>query len=188
MAKVRNAILTKGFSGTIGRELTFRQIGGETFVSKYQKRPGTPPTEIQVAAREKFGLATAFAKRAVKNPELKAFYQSWVTGGQRAYNVAIIDALHAPVVDDILMEKFNGLVGDPITIRASDNIKVAQVFVTINNPQGILIEHGDAVVNTNDPNEWVYYSKRQNAEKQGLQITAEAKDIPGNIGSLTVHL
>ena len=54
-----------------------------------------------VAARTKFSIATAYAKNAVKDPEIKALYQAAAKGGQRAFNVAIVDALNAPTVESI---------------------------------------------------------------------------------------
>src|SRR5580700_1849591 len=101
MAKVKDNVLAKGFSGTIGRGLTFRQIGGETFVSKYQRAPTVAATEKKLAARAKFGIATAYARRAIKDPDMKAMYQAVVKGGQRAFNIAMMDALQAPVVENI---------------------------------------------------------------------------------------
>src|SRR5664279_356490 len=80
MAKVKDNILTKGFSGTIGKQLTFRQIGGKTFVSKYQKAPTVPATEKKLAVQAKFGMATAYARRVVRDQEVKAMYQAVVTG------------------------------------------------------------------------------------------------------------
>ena len=188
MAEVKNHVLAKGFSGTIGRELTFRQIGGRTFVSKYQKAPSVPPTEKKLAAQKKFRIAAAFARRAVQDPALKALYQAAVKGAQRAFNIAIIDALQAPVVENIQTENYKGLIDDLILIRATDNFKVARVVVSITNHQGILIEHGDAVRDENDKNEWIYYSKQQNAEMPGILITAVATDLPGNSTTLSIRL
>ena len=187
MAEVKNHVLAKGFSGTIGRELTFRQIGGRTFVSKYQKAPSVPPTEKKLAAQKRFGIASAYARRAVKDPLLKAVYQTAVKGAQRAFNIAVIDALHAPVVENIQAENYKGIVDDPILVRATDNFKVARVVVSIADQQGIIIEQGDAIESKNE-NEWVYYTKQQNAELSGILITAVATDLPGNSTSLNIRL
>ena len=96
MAEVSDNVLMKGVSGTIGGQLTFRQIGGKTFVSKYQRPPGVAATEKKLAAQTRFGLATAYARKVVRYPEVKALYQAVIKGGQRAFNIAVIDALHAP--------------------------------------------------------------------------------------------
>jgi hypothetical protein len=83
-------------------------------VSKYQKAPAIAPTEKKRASQKKFANASAFARRAVQDPVLKALYQTAIKGGQRAFNIAVIDALHAPVVENIQTEKYTGDVGDPV--------------------------------------------------------------------------
>jgi hypothetical protein len=172
MAKVADNILLKGFSGTIGKSLTFRQIGGQTFVSKYQKAPTGEPTEKAVAARTKFGEATAYARGVVKDPEQKALYQAKVTGGQRAFNIAVMDA---------------GRTGDAIFIRATDDFKVASVSVLIYNPAGELAEQGNAVLQENSDN-WLYHLKQNIPVLMGSRITVRATDLPGNSSSSEMHI
>ena len=188
MAKVQDNILAKGFSGTIGKQLTFRLIGGNTFVSKYQKAPSVPATEKKLAAQTKFGLATAYARRAVRDPELKAMYQAVVKGGQRAFNIAMIDALQAPVVKSIQADGYRGHPGDPIIVYAKDDFKVAAVQVSVHNQAGDLIEKGNAVLQENEEMNWLYISQQENSEYNGSKITAVATDLPGNMTSLTLDL
>jgi hypothetical protein len=187
MAKAEDNVLTRGFTGTIGKQLTFRRIGGQTFVSKYRRPSSVPPTEKAVAARTKFAEATAYAKRVVKNPEKKALYQQAVTGGQRAYNVAIMDALHAPVVENIDIKNYLGRQGDVIRIDAKDDFKVESVFVTISNESGEIIEQGNAVKQKEEL-EWSYVAINENPTLAGSKIEVVAKDLPGNSGSKTVSL
>src|SRR5450432_1729913 len=188
MAKVQDNILAKGFSGTIGKQLTFRQIGGKTFVSKYQKAPTVPATEKKLAVQTKFGLATGYARRAVRDPEVKAMYQAVVTGGQRAFNIAMIDALQAPVVESIQTDGYQGHAGDPIIVHAKDDFKVAAVVVSVYNQVGDLIEKGNAVLQENEEMDWLYISNKENTEFNGSKITAVATDLPGNMASLTIEL
>ena len=188
MAKVKDNVLMKGVSGTIGRQLTFRQIGGKTFVSKYQKAPSVPATEKKLAVQTKFGMATAYARRAVRDPEVKAMYQAVVKGGQRAFNIAMIDALQAPVVESIQADRYHGHAGDPIIVHAKDDFKVAAVVVSVYNPAGDLIEKGNAVLQENEEMNWLYISIEENTEYNGSKITAVANDLPGNMASLTIEL
>jgi hypothetical protein len=187
MAKVKDNVLVKGFSGTIGRSLTFRQIGGETFVSKYQRAPTTVTSEKAVAARTKFGRATAYARIAVKNPELKAMYQAVVKGGQRAFNIAMIDALQAPVVESIQADSYHGRMGDPVIVRATDDFKVASVVVFIYNQTGDLVEQGNAVNQENNM-DWLYITTRVNSVLTDSRLTAIATDLPGNSASLSINV
>jgi hypothetical protein len=188
MAKVKDNVLVKGFSGTIGRELTFRQIGGETFVSKYQKAPAVAATEKKLAVQTKFGVATAYARRAVKDPEVKAMYQAVVKGGQRAFNIAVMDALQAPVVESIQADNYIGRVGDPIIVRATDDFKVAAVVVSVHNQAGNLVEQGNAIMRENENLDWLYSVKKKNPGYTGSKITAVATDLPGNIASLSINV
>jgi hypothetical protein len=188
MAKVKDNVMMKGFSGTIGKQLTFRQIGGETFVSNYQKAPAVATTEKKLAAQAKFGIATAYARRALKDPELKAMYQAVVKGGQRAFNIAMRDALNAPVVKSIQAENYQGHVGDQIIVRATDDFKVADVVVSIYNKAGNLIEEGNAVIQEDDQIEWLYIVQQENPGHVGSKIVAAATDLPGNNGLLSLFV
>ncbi len=179
--------MVKGFSGTIGKQLTFRQIGGETFVSNYQKPPAVPATEKKLAAQARFGIATAYARRAVKDPELKAMYQAVVKGGQRAYNIAMADALNAPVVESIQAENYHGQVGDQVIIRAKDDFKVSAVVVSIYDQAGKMIEEGNAVIQNDEEMKWLYVIQQENPELAGSKIIAVATDLPGNKGSLNLN-
>jgi hypothetical protein len=188
MAKVKDNVLAKGFSGTIGRTLTFRQLGGETFVSKYQRAPTVAATEKKLAVQTKFGTATAYARRAIKDPEMKAMYQAFVKGGQRAFNIAMMDALRAPEVESIQADSCHGRVGDQIIIRAMDDFKVIGVVVAVYNKAGDLLEQGNAVAREDEKMDWLYRARQENPEYSGSKITAVATDLPGNCGSLNLNL
>jgi hypothetical protein len=99
----------------------------------------------------------------------------------------VTDALQSPVVENIHPEKYKGAVGDPIFIRATDNFKVVRVFASIVNRHGITIEQGEAVV-SQEENEWIYQAKQINTEYTDTRIFAEATDLPGNRGSLSILL
>jgi hypothetical protein len=154
MAKVRDNVLVKGFSGTTGRQL----------------------------------MATAYARRAIKDPEMKAMYQAVVKGGQRAFNIAMIDALQAPVVESIQADNYNSRAGDLIIVRATDNFKVAGVVVSIHNQAGDLIEEGDAIMQENEEMEWLYNVHQNNLYYSGSTIIAVAIDLPGNSSSLKMNV
>jgi len=185
MAKIRGNLLLNGVSGTIGRQLTFRQIAGKTFVSKYQREPSVPATEKKRAVQKKFGLATAYARKVVKNPELKAMYQAKVKGGQRAFNIAMMDALQAPVVESIQADNYQGRPGDQIFVRATDDFKVATVIVEIFNKAGQLMERGNAILRKNEIMNWLYVARQENADWPGSMIAVMATDLPGNRSTLS---
>ena len=187
MARLKGNAIAEGLSGSIGQMFTFRQIGGKTFVSKYQRATGVPATQKMTAARTRFGEATEYAKRVIRDPSLKALYQAAATGGQRAFNVAIMDALNPPRVESIRAEIYTGRPGDQILIKATDDFKVAEVRVSVHTQSGELVEEGNAVMNENKL-DWHYTATRKIPELSGSKITAVAFDLAGNRDSMTVNI
>jgi hypothetical protein len=187
MTQVKDNILTKGFSGTISRLLTFRQRAGKTIVTKLRRPSSTPPSDKATAVRQKFILSSAYAKAAIKDPATKALYQAVATGGQTAFNMAFADAFIAPKVESIDPGSYHGAVGDTIKVKATDNFKVANVKVSVHNAAGDLVEQGNAVMQT-DEVEWLYKATALNAVIAGSKITAVATDLPGNSTSFSMNL
>jgi hypothetical protein len=186
MAEAKDNLVTKGFSGTIGRQLTFRIRGGKTIVSKLLIPNGAPPSEKAAAVRAKFQSSSLYAKKAIKDPATKALYKAAATGGQSAFNLALGDAFKAPVISKIITDNYHGAVGNTLLVDASDDFKVTGVVVSIHNAAGDLIETGNAVIQENE--DWLYTATQVNAALAGSKITAVASDLPGNNTSFTVTL
>src|ERR1044071_6420874 len=87
-------ILLHGVSGAIGRQFVLRRRNGKTVVCKMPKPYTKPPTQGQLANRERFRKANEFAKSVMADPEKKAYYQSIARDGQSAYNKAFSEAFH----------------------------------------------------------------------------------------------
>ena len=187
MAESNDNPLTKGLSGSIGKELTYRQRGGKTIVSKYRRKTTVLPTEKLVHIRAGFASAIAYAKKVVNDPALKAMYDTVTKDGQTAFNVATSDALKAPEVTGILTDGYRGNPGDQIIIDAMDDFKVAAVAVFIQTAKGDLLEHGIAGLEP-ETTKWLYKATVTNPSPAGSVITAMAKDLPGNVTSISVHL
>jgi hypothetical protein len=187
MAKSKDNIVTKGFSGTIDRTLTFRQRAGKTIVGKLRRASSVAATDKMLAVRAKFKSSVAYAKKAIKNLVTKALYQAGIKVGQSAYNVAVADAFNPPKVESIQATGYHGAVGDTITVQATDDFKVATVSVSVQNAAGNLVEQGNAVMQVNEL-DWLYTITQANAALAGSKITATATDLPGNSASLEVTL
>jgi len=187
MAQARDNIVTKGFSGTIDRTLTFRQRAGRTIVSKLRRPSSVAPTEKMQTVRAKFTTSIAFAKKAIKDLVLKALYGSAATGMQSAYNIATADAFNPPVVNSINKDSYHGAIGDAITIDATDDFKVESVSVSIHDAAGNLVEQGKAFLQVDRP-DWLYTTTAANPALAGSKITATATDLPGNSASLEITL
>jgi hypothetical protein len=87
-----------------------------------------------------------------------------------AYNLAIKDIAHPPVIHRVLRKDGH------IPVHAWDEIMVASVKVTVHDEQGNLLEVGDAVQQEKD---WWEYTPRAEG-----RVSASAWDLPGN----QVHL
>jgi hypothetical protein len=83
-----------------------------------------------------------------------------------AYNLALKDISHPPVIHRILREDGR------VLVNASDEILVAGVWVMIHDEQGKLVEAGDAVQQVKDW--WEYMPKLEG------RVSALAWDLPGN--------
>lgn len=91
MAKCKNSIFSaqQGMSGTIGKQIVFRNRGGNTFASKYPDMSNVIPTELQVECKSTFGDAVRFAKDIIHDPVKKAAYKH--PKDRTVYHTAISD-------------------------------------------------------------------------------------------------
>src|SRR6266545_6690894 len=114
-----------GYRGSIGR-LVFRKYKGRTIVGR-KVVSSKPPTEGQLAQREQFSEAAAFARSVKAKPALLAFYEP--IAKQRdltVRSVAMGDYLKKPTIKPLDLSKYQGRIGDPIKIRATDDIGLAE--------------------------------------------------------------
>jgi hypothetical protein len=179
MAKQENNIVMKNTSGMFGDQVVFRQRAGETILAAPPIiNPNRPITADEELVRDKFKLAVRNAKTAVTNPVKKAAYQAMAKPGQSAFNVAFTDAYFSPEIMEVDSGFYNGVIGDKVTVKAVDNIKVASVFVSVRNAGDVVIEEGNAVDGM-DGITWIYTATLANANLNG-KFRVTAKDIAGN--------
>jgi len=179
MAKIRKNIIIQGLSGSLGDQLVIKQDkAGRTIIAASPTfDPNRTYSEAQQAQQEKFRDATTYAKDA-KTQEV---YVEKANGtAKSAYNVAMADWFHAPEVQEIDMEAFNGNVGDVIRVRAVDDVQVTQVTVLITDSGGSVFEQGAA---TNEGSGWWRYIT-QTAISGSPRIVASARDLPGNVAEM----
>jgi hypothetical protein len=166
MAKVDLSKLFKNLRGRIGGLVFRRMPDGSIVVSgapTYKKKKGTP---AQKAYRHgTFRERTQWAKWAQHEYPIYAQLAAerpMIT----AYNMAISDAAHPPVIHRVLRRE------ECILIHASDEIMVAGVKVTVHDEQGKLLEVGDA--SQVDTDWWTYIPQVEG------RVSATAWDLPGN--------
>lgn len=180
MSKSNDNVITRGASGTFGGQIVFRQRYGDTIMSKPPRPSSVPPTDKQLNSRERFLSATQYAKAVNANEALKAVYKAAAKLGQSAYNVALTDAIKAPVIKEIDRSLYTGLSNSIIRINAFDDFKVESVSVIILSLTGDVLEQGKAVL---DPNShyWLYSATTDIPDPTGCVINVQAIDLPGNM-------
>ena len=166
----------QGFSGRIGN-LIFRQLpNGTTVVTqappkmttrKEKKKFKLKRSTSQNEHNSRFQEASAYARHAARTQPVYAELAS-VTPMLTAYNVALSDWFHAPVVHRV--ERQVGL----IRVEASDNVLVTRVQVTLLNSEGVVLEAGEAV--RADGNWWEFAS-----HFEGTQVITKAWDLTGHV-------
>ena len=178
MAKVERNIVINGLRGRLGEQLVIkRDRAGHTIVSlKPTFREDREFSEMQKAQQGAFKEAVVYAKTAAKTVPI---YAEKAEGTNRAaYNIAIADWLHPPEIGEIDLSGWTGQAGEPIRIKALDDVKVMEVMVLIVDEADGLIEQGEA---EQTDGLWWTYTTRQAASGQAKVIVI-ARDLPGNIG------
>jgi hypothetical protein len=166
MAKLKKNSPLKGLRGKVG-DLVFREMpDGSIVVSRAPTRKKKKGTPAQMAYRNgTFKDRTQWATWAYKHypiyEELAADLPM-IT----AYNLAIKDISHPPVIHRVLRQEGR------ILVQASDEIMVAGVKVTVRDEQGKLVEVGDAIQQEKD---WWEYTPQVEGK-----VSVSASDLPGN--------
>ena len=75
MAEVKKNPFTKGLSGAVGDYMVFRRVGKQTIVSTTPVYSGVV-SDKQKAVRERFQMATIYAKSVTHDPTLKEEYDA----------------------------------------------------------------------------------------------------------------
>jgi hypothetical protein len=173
-----------GYSGAIGK-LVFRKYKGRTIVGRKVKS-SKPPTESQLAQRAEFTEAAAFATSVKANPALLAFYEP--IAEQRDITVralAMGDYLKKPTIKPLDLSNYKGQIGNPIKIRAIDNIGLAELNVKILAQNGTSIESGSAVEEGARSGKWIYTATAQVVLGSDIFIEVKGVDHAGNEVKIT---
>jgi hypothetical protein len=165
MAKVDLNKLIQALHGKVG-DLVFRQMpDGSIVVSTAPKKKRRSSKAQKAYRRGTFTDRTKWASWAYKEYPI---YKELAAGLPMitAYNLAIKDIAHPPVIHQVLRKE------DRILVHASDEIMVAGVRVLVHDAQGKLLESGDASQQEKD---WWEYTPRAAGK-----VSVLAWDLPGN--------
>jgi len=181
MGESKKNLATDGLMGQVGNFVfRRRRVDGKIFVSRHPGEQEAEPTQAQVSVREKFQQAAIYGRSAVSNPETEAEYAAATKPGQTAYNVAVADFFRAPDIEEVDLSAYSGQAGDVIRVKATDDFKVQQVSVKIENAAASLIEEGQAVADA-DGRSWIYTATAVNESLTGDKITITVTDRPQNV-------
>jgi hypothetical protein len=175
MGSVKENLLTKGFSGKIGDEIVFRQVRNRTLFAKRPRKRNNPlPTEQS----ERFAKAVLYAKTALADPALRTEYENvaFLGGLNSAYVAALTDYLRKPVISLVYTDQYTGAIGEVIWITAQDDFKITSVEVSLQRPDGSVVETAQAVA---EGGRWKFTSTKVNAVRTGTKVIVKAKDRPG---------
>jgi len=152
------------------------------------KRPQSTaaPSPAQLAVREQFAAAAAYAKAVLTDPVLGPRYTAVAaTAGMKPYPFALTDYLTPPTVHAVDAAGYHGAIGDVLKVHASDRFEVTGVTVTIRDGADAVLEQGAAVLT-----EGLWHRTATTAIAAGtaVKIQAIATDRPGHTGSDIVPL
>jgi hypothetical protein len=188
MAHVDENDVTLGLRGRFGKQFVFRKVGGRTIVSRRSKPTGGN-TVRQVDQREKFRLASLYAKRCLLQPALKEEYEAMARamGINSAFPAALGDFLNPVQIREIVTVTYAGEIGYPLAILVSDVLKVKTMTVVIMDADGDIIESGPAI-RAEGAVGFTYVTTVAIPVIAGVKIRVEVKDRPGNTVSQEVAL
>ncbi len=186
MTKVHLQPGLRGLSGGMG-DWVYSLRKGKTVLGMRAIRTAEP-TAAQLAHQERFKEAVSFAKSALANSALRAFYEPIALDKQiSVYALAIADFLNTPEFKDTDLSSYTGQVGDTITFKAADDIGLAYVNVAISAQDGTPIETGPAVEQGAGSGKWIYTATSPVALGTSIFIEATGADHAGTQASISAN-
>lgn len=178
MAKLQLNGWIKDMRGASG-DVVFKRTFGRLIVAQKGTLNEVPPTEGQLAVRQRFTAASRYARNVLADPVLRLPYVAAAEArNTSAFGLAAGDYLKLPEVTEVDLAEYFGRVGDPIKVTAGDDFGLVSLKVTIRNEAGTVLETGLATANA--VGTWVYRATTVAPTNQNLTIEAEAKDRPGH--------
>jgi len=166
MARLKKNAVIAGLSGSLSKDHYARQTrSGKTIICQNPDFSNRQFSEAQLGIQSGMKAASAYAKLASRENPIYAKLAEKTD--KNAYNVAVGDWFNAPTIDRI--ESDNG----HIRVRASDDVMVTKVTVTILGEAGQRLEQSEARLNLGV---WWEYQTSHSG-----RIRIEAWDFAGNV-------
>jgi hypothetical protein len=186
MGKISNNRITSSFSGQLGDDVVFRQVGDKTFFARKGVN-AKPPTPAQTGNRNLFAKAQNYASLILEKPQYSEWYSivAKVNGLRSAQIAAVKDFMSKPEIDIINTKNYRGNVGDVIHIKSKMLLKIEKITVTIYGADGALLESGEA---TKSELSWKYHATISNAQAEGSRVVVVAYDRLKKSCTVVQHL
>jgi hypothetical protein len=174
--------MNAGFQSVSGAldDVIYRKIRGQTFMTRRPDPRPSKPSPAQQKQRERFAAASYYAREILADPCQRRAYEALARDrNRRADKLLTSDFLTPPIIDEIDLSGYRGRVGDIIRVRATDDIEVVGVQVSVQTAAGLKLEEGPA---KNVHGVWRYIATTALPPGDTVTIIATAKDRPGNDG------
>jgi hypothetical protein len=187
MALSKNNPLTKGLSGMLGGTVVFKIVNGKTIISNRPKKP-TKESPLQKDNRNRFRMATDFAKSMMKDPVKKAEYREKALelGLTNAYTAAITEYMRKSEIKEINVEEYKGKKGNVLKVEViKKGFKVQEVEVLVSDAVGKVIQSGKCV----ETNLIWEFTSLENIEYSGrYKVLARVLERTGNLYEKSIDL
>lgn len=179
MAKTKS-LLTAGLRGTVGGTLVFRRVNGETVVSASPEKSSKEPSSNQKAHRERFRLASLYARRVSTDPVLLEEYL--IAARKKGYpnvrSFIIADYFKFPEIINFNLN--TQPTGTALETLVVDYMRVKSVSVSLIAPDDSVLESGNGVLSI-DQQTWTYEVLDSAHLVAGVTFEITATDLPGNV-------
>ena len=182
MAKLTLNSALQGIRGRIDNWV-YRKFGDRVIIARRPEFTG-PPSPAQVAVRDRFKVAAAYARAVMSDPVLQPRYAVAARArGLSLFAFVLGDFLKPPVVQAIDASGYHGVVGDLIKVEASDDFEVVAVGLVIRDASDAVLEQGPAAL---VEGRWTYTARAVVGSGESVTIEATATDRPGHTGAKIV--
>jgi hypothetical protein len=183
MSRVKFNPLLEQVTGQVG-DLVFKRYGSRVILARKPDTSGRVWTPAQEQHREQFRQAALYGKMSSADPVLRAFYEALARAqGKPLFSLMVADFFNRPTVDQVDVSGYHGAAGDAIAVRASDDVGVVSVRVSLTRANGTPIETGPAAETPANSGRWVYTAVMAVPAGTQVIVTATATDRPGGIGT-----
>ena len=187
MAKIKLNPVFAEMRGKMGNIVIKQSKNGQSYTSQLPVKTKDQPSPAQLARRQAFALASDYTRTALADETSRSFYEALARRRKTtARALCMGDYMNKPAITQLDVSDYKGRVGDPIFIRAHDDVGVVAVNVKLTKADGMPIESGQAVQRSGDT--WAYMATVAVPLGTHLFISADAFDRPGHRAVSTVDL